>query len=191
MKCLRRERMVGRAIQRSRKFLGLHVMRKPTGALFPPTTTTSLGSRFSQRNGQQRNPNLFGPPTPVQQQQQALGVLSTQSHTTTSAQDLPPPQQINNVATVSPTPHHPKVTSLLRTPFPLPDIEVSAVDVRKRVVTPARIACPADPNSPTVGNRTGSLNMQSFSLNGSGGRPRDTGLVLTAEKIKDIVASTG
>jgi hypothetical protein len=32
--------------------------------------------------------------------------------------------------------------------------------------------------------------MQSFSLNGNGGKPRDTGLVLTAEEIKDVVAST-
>jgi hypothetical protein len=110
MRCLCRERMVGRAIQRSRRFLGLHVMKKPTGAPFSPTTTTSLGSRFSQRSGQQRNPNLFGSPTPAQQRQQALGVLSTQSQTTTSAQDPPSPQRINKVMTVSPTPHHPKVS---------------------------------------------------------------------------------
>ena len=32
--------------------------------------------------------------------------------------------------------------------------------------------------------------MQSFGLNGSGGRPRDTGLALTLEEIKWIVAST-
>jgi hypothetical protein len=36
----------------------------------------------------------------------------------------------------------------------------------------------------------GGLNMHSFGLNGSGGRPRDTGLVLTAEEIEWIAAST-
>ena len=30
--------------------------------------------------------------------------------------------------------------------------------------------------------------MQLFSLNGNGGKPKDTGLMLTAEGIKDIVA---
>jgi hypothetical protein len=168
----------------------VHVMRKSTGGLFSPTTNTPSGSRFSQRSGQQRNANLSGSPTPVQEQQQALGLRSTPSQTTPT-QGPPPPQQIKlKVATVSPTPHHPKVVSLLKIPFPLPDIEVTTVNVRKRIVTPAGIARPVEPNSPTGGNGTGSLNMQSFSLNGNGGRPRDTGLVLTAEEIKDIVAST-
>jgi len=58
-------------------------------------------------------------------------------------------------------------------------------------VTPVGIARPADSNSPAPGNGMGNLNMQPFSLNGGGGgRPKDTGLVLTAEEIKDVVAST-
>jgi len=157
----------------------LHVVRKPTGAPFLSNPNTPTGSRFSQRSSQQQNQNLSGPPATVQQQQQALGV---QSQTT-------PPQQIKlKVATVSPTPHHPKVVSLLKIPFPLPDIDVSSVNVRKRIVTPVGIARPATTSS--VGSGTGNLNMQSFSFNGNGGKPKDTGLVLTAEEIKDVVAST-
>lgn len=171
----------------------LYVVRKPTGAPSSSATNTPSGSRFSQRSGQQQNPNLPTSPTPssttIQQQQRALGV---QSQTTSPLQGPPPSQQIKlKVATVSPTPHHPKVVSLLKIPFPLPDIEVSSVNVRKRIVTPVGIARPVDAHSSGVGNGTGHLNMQSFSLNGNGGKPKDTGLVLTAEEIKDIVASTG
>ena len=161
----------------------LHVARKLTGAPFSSTTNTPSGSRFSQRSGQQRDNS-----TPIQQQQQALGVQSQSSPT---SQGPPPPQQIKlKVATVSPTPHHPKVVSLLKIPFPLPDIEVSSINVRKRIVTPVGIARPADYQSSAVGNGTGNLNMQSFTLNGNGGKQRDIGLVLTAEEIKDVVAST-
>ena len=165
----------------------LHVVRKSTGAPFSPTTNTPSNSRFSQRSSQQQGPNHPGSPTPgpttAQHQQQALGV---------QPQTAPlPPQQIKlKVATVSPTPHHPKVVSLLKIPFPLPDIDVSSVNVRKRIVTPVGIARPVDNHSSGVGNGTGNLNMQSFSLNGNGAKPRDTGLVLTAEEIKDVVAST-
>ena len=41
-----------------------------------------------------------------------------------------------------------------------------------------------------VGDGMGNLSMQSFSLDGTRGKPRDTVLVLTAEEIKDFVAST-
>ena len=157
----------------------LHVARKHAVPPFSPVSGTPTGSRISQRSEQQPNSNLSGSPTPgpttVQQQQRALGVQSTQSPTSPSLQSPLPPQQIKlKVATVSPTPHHPKVVSLLKIPFPLPDIEVSSVNVRKRVVTPTGIAHPVDANP---------------SADGNGGK-RDTGLVLTADEIKDIVAST-
>lgn len=170
----------------------LYVTRKLAGSPLLPTTNTPSGSRFSQRSGNQPNQDLSGTPTPVQQQQQSLGLQWTQSSQITPTSRGPPPQQQIKikVATVSPTPHHPKVVSLLKIPFPLPDIEVSSVSVRKRIVTPVGIARPADSHSPAVGNGTGNLNMQSFSLNGGGGKARDTGLVLTAEEIKDVVAST-
>ena len=68
----------------------------------------------------------------------------------------PPPQQIKlKVTTVSLTPRHPKVVSLLKIPFPLPDIEVTCANVRKHVVTPVGIARPADAHSSAVGNRMG------------------------------------
>jgi hypothetical protein len=61
------------------------------------------------------------------------------------------------VATLSPTPHHPKVVCMLKVPFPLPDIGVDKVAVHPR------------PSGPEPG----------------------TGLVLTAEEIKDVVQCTG
>ncbi|KAH7882774.1 hypothetical protein F5I97DRAFT_1984747 [Phlebopus sp. FC_14] len=67
------------------------------------------------------------------------------------------------VATLSPTPHHPKVVGLLKVPFPLPDIEVEQLVVRRRVVTAQGV---------------------SRSTSESGG------LMLTAEEIKDTVSST-
>lgn len=67
------------------------------------------------------------------------------------------------VATLAPTPHHPKVVGLLKMPFPLPDIEVEHLAVRRRIVTAQGI-------SKTTSN--------------SGG------LVLTAEEIKDVISST-
>ena len=63
------------------------------------------------------------------------------------------------VAAVVPAPHHPKVVSLLKIPFPLPDLIVSTrwtphgaqsvdVEARKRVVTPSGVARPASEVSP-------------------------------------------
>jgi len=60
---------------------------------------------------------------------------------------------------------------------PLPDIDVTSVIVRKRIVTP-------------VGNGTGNLSIRSFSLDRTRGKSRDTELVLMAEEIKDVVTST-
>ncbi|CAK5271372.1 unnamed protein product [Mycena citricolor] len=34
--------------------------------------------------------------------------------------------------TMSPTPHHPKVVGMLKVPFPLPDVDVAHIAVRKR-----------------------------------------------------------
>lgn len=67
------------------------------------------------------------------------------------------------VATLAPTPHHPKVVGLLKVPFPLPDIEVERLAVHRRVVTAQGVI------------RTAS----------------DSGeLTLTAEEIKDSISST-
>lgn len=67
------------------------------------------------------------------------------------------------VATLAPTPHHPKVVGLLKVPFPLPDIEVERLAVHRRAVTAQGVI------------RTAS----------------DSGeLTLTAEEIKDSISST-
>lgn len=68
------------------------------------------------------------------------------------------------VATLAPTPHHPKVVGLLKIPFPLPDIEVERLVVRRRQVTAQGIS---KTTSPKAGE-----------------------FVLTAEEIKDTVSST-
>ena len=70
------------------------------------------------------------------------------------------------VATLSPTPHHPKVVSMLKVPFLLPDIEIDKMAIRKRVLTPQGIARPGTSTGPE-------------------------GLLLTAEEIKDVVSCTG
>ena len=68
------------------------------------------------------------------------------------------------VATLAPTPHHPKVVGLLKMPFPLPDIEIERLVIRRRLVTAQGISKTTAPN-------TGEF-------------------VLTAEEIKDTVSST-
>jgi hypothetical protein len=78
------------------------------------------------------------------------------------------------VATFSPTPHHPKVVALLKVPFPLPDVIVDRLQVRRRSVSAQGIARP------------------SWNLNAGPDAPDGVaGLVLTAEEIKDVVSSTG
>ncbi|KAI0698196.1 hypothetical protein C8T65DRAFT_582133 [Cerioporus squamosus] len=108
------------------------------------------------------------------------------------------------VAGVVPTPHHPKVVALLKVPFPLPDIEVERVNVRKRVLTPAGVARPAtyaDESRPGTanggaGSGTGKSAVKNFfggkdQGGGNGaGAPGSEGLILTAEEIKDVVSST-
>ena len=87
--------------------------------------------------------------------------LSSSGHSTVQEQALR-----LKVATLSPTPHHPKVVSMLKVPFPLPDIEIDKVVMRKRVLTPQGIARPGTSAGPE-------------------------GLLLTAEEIKDVVSCTG
>ncbi|KAG2151018.1 uncharacterized protein EDB93DRAFT_317217 [Suillus bovinus] len=67
------------------------------------------------------------------------------------------------VATLKPTPHHPKVVGLLKVPFPLPDIDVERLSVHRRVVTAQGVI--------TTASNSGEL-------------------TLTAEEIKDSISST-
>ncbi|KAK7447078.1 hypothetical protein VKT23_014292 [Stygiomarasmius scandens] len=76
------------------------------------------------------------------------------------------------VGTLSPTPHHPKVVAMLKVPWPLPDLEVERMQVRKR-----------DVSNPTPGSAgPGSIQAATERLQG---------LSLTAEEIKDVICSTG
>jgi len=76
------------------------------------------------------------------------------------------------VGTLSPTPHHPKVVAMLKVPWPLPDLEVERMQVRKR-----------DVSNPTPGSAgPGSIQAATEKLQG---------LSLTVEEIKDVICSTG
>ncbi|KIM82445.1 hypothetical protein PILCRDRAFT_820293 [Piloderma croceum F 1598] len=66
------------------------------------------------------------------------------------------------VATLSPTPHHPKVISMMKVIFPLPDIAVDKIEVLPREQTPSGIPHPS----------------------------KHQGLILSAEEIKDVVSCT-
>ncbi|KAI6126322.1 hypothetical protein EDD16DRAFT_1473602 [Pisolithus croceorrhizus] len=81
--------------------------------------------------------------------------------------DSQPQSVCLKVATLSPTPHHPKVVGLLKIPFPLPDVEIEHMAVRKRIVT-----------------------AQGVSRTTSGAGGDHGGLMLTAEEIKDTISST-
>ncbi|KAJ3846673.1 hypothetical protein EV368DRAFT_52449 [Lentinula lateritia] len=73
------------------------------------------------------------------------------------------------IATLSPMPHHPKVVAMLKVPYPLPDLEVQTMSIRKRLIglPGAPLNQTSDPGSPAMG------------------------LVFRAEEIKDVVCSTG
>jgi len=73
----------------------------------------------------------------------------------------------SKVATLSPTPHHPKVVAMLKVPYPLPDLEVQSMSLRKRPV-------PLGPGATPI-NTSRAM----------------AGLVLRAEELKDVVCSTG
>ncbi|KAI8990394.1 hypothetical protein BD414DRAFT_514180 [Trametes punicea] len=119
------------------------------------------------------------------------------------------------VAGVVPTPHHPKVVALLKVPFPLPDVEIERMNVRKRILTPAGVARPAassgdySPNGDHSGGTNGGIAAANGKLQGSANGMKNLfsgakenqgsgpgvaynpeGPVLTAEEIKDIVSST-
>ncbi|KAJ4480868.1 hypothetical protein J3R30DRAFT_3288072 [Lentinula aciculospora] len=71
------------------------------------------------------------------------------------------------IATLSPMPHHPKVVAMLKVPYPLPDLEVQTMTIKKRQVGLPGASQSSSPGSPTLG------------------------LVFKAEEIKDVVCSTG
>ena len=110
------------------------------------------------------------------------------------ADEQPQSQSLRvKVAAVVPTPHHPKVVALLKVPFPLPDVEIERVALRRRIVTPAGISRPAPDVVPESAGSSGQRKFWSNRENGMG-RPemgRSSGMMLTAEEIKDVVSCTG
>lgn len=91
------------------------------------------------------------------------------------------------VGTLSPTPHHPKVVAMLKVPFPLPDVEVERLSLRRRLLEPV----PEQGGTNEFGE-VGQLtpHPRDFALEESRQDGEYRGLLLTAEEIKDIVCST-
>lgn len=122
-----------------------------------------------------------------------LRTLALPSDTQLQLQSPAPTQEVKvKVGAVVPTPHHPKVVSLLKIPFPLPDIDVDNAAVRKRVVTPAGVARPSaslSQSSSFNGSLPGSPPGSGFASK-HGHHHGQAGIVLTAEEIKDIVSCT-
>lgn len=90
-------------------------------------------------------------------------------------------------ATLSPTPHHPKVVAMLKVPFPLPDVligqgESGATLLKRDRPSPPTFGFspPTSPTSPTTPGTAG--HTPSFD---------DHGMKITAEELKDVISSTG
>ena len=101
----------------------LKIRKSGTG---PTSAAGSLRTRTREGDGELLP---AGNGSPVTSQmidgQEEVGVLPSPSQ----------PQVLRvKVGTLSPTPHHPKVVAMLKVPFPLPDVEVERMGVRKRSV---------------------------------------------------------
>lgn len=98
------------------------------------------------------------------------------------------------------------MVALLKVPFPLPDVEIEHMNVRKRIITPAGVARPATSSGDHSAHGNGSAGALNGKQPGSGmknlfgsGKEHQgggagaypEGLMLSAEEIKDIVSSTG
>ncbi|KAL0952641.1 hypothetical protein HGRIS_006886 [Hohenbuehelia grisea] len=101
------------------------------------------------------------------------------------------------LGTLSPTPHHPKVVAMLKVPFPLPDVEVDRMAVRRRPMpglpveqSAATPLPPPTPQRPATSAGLGGGFAGAFGGHGGGGL-EPQGLELTAEELKDVVCSTG
>jgi len=86
------------------------------------------------------------------------------------------------VGTLSPMPHHPKVVAMLKVPFPLPDVEIERLNLRRRVLG-------SIPGQGGV-NELGETRLPSFTPSESNQEDKRRGLELSAEELKDIVCST-
>ena len=91
------------------------------------------------------------------------------------------------VGTLSPMPHHPKVVAMLKVPFPLPDVEVERLNLRRRV--PGSIPGQGGVNELGEARRPLSTSQDPTS---SESNQADVykGLEFSAEELKDIVCST-
>lgn len=86
------------------------------------------------------------------------------------------------VGTLSPMPHHPKVVAMLKVPFPLPDVEVERLSLRRRVLG-------SIPGQGGV-NELGETRLPLLTPSESNQEDEYRGLELSAEELKDIVCST-
>ena len=168
-----------------------------------PTASITTGESNTQENqdddGGESDPEDSETPwtcTLVVRRLHSHAAVNAQTPTPRSplADEQPQSQSLRvKVAAVVPTPHHPKVVALLKVPFPLPDVEVERVALRRRIVTPAGISRPAPDVVPESAGSGGQKKFWPNRENGAG-RPemgRSSGVTLTAEEIKDVVSCTG
>jgi len=91
------------------------------------------------------------------------------------------------VGTLSPMPHHPKVVAMLKVPFPLPDVEVERLNIRRRVLG----SIPEQGGVNELGETRLPLSTsQDVRSSESNQEDQYKGLELSAEELKDIVCST-
>ncbi|KAG7441225.1 uncharacterized protein BT62DRAFT_1080234 [Guyanagaster necrorhizus] len=159
--------------------------RKRTSVGSGSSTSATSAEGFSrlktgEDDGEESDPEDSETPWTCTVKVKSLGPLLPRTPTSTNRNFFPSPRTVPEarsvkvkVGTLSPTPHHPKVVAMLKVPYPLPDVEVERVGiVRRRVVSLEE----------GVGEGGGRKVV-------SEGTP--TGLVFTAEEIKDVVCSTG
>jgi hypothetical protein len=93
------------------------------------------------------------------------------------------------VGTLSPTPHHPKVVAMLKVPFPLPDVEVERLSIRRR----GSGSIPPHGDVNELGEVKQPISTARDFARGTNEGGQDDeyrGLELSAEEVKDIVCST-
>ncbi|KAK0445593.1 uncharacterized protein EV420DRAFT_1571749 [Desarmillaria tabescens] len=157
--------------------------RTSVGSVSSVSATSADGfprSKTEEDDGEESDPEDSETPWTCTVKVKRLGPSLPRTSTSTNRNSLASPRPVSEsqsvklkVGTLSPTPHHPKVVAMLKVPYPLPDVEVERVGIVRR-----RVVSLGEGEGEGVGRKVVSE-----------GTP--TGLVFTAEEIKDVVCSTG
>ncbi|KAK0200705.1 hypothetical protein DFS33DRAFT_1354256 [Desarmillaria ectypa] len=151
--------------------------RTSVGSVSSVSATSADGfskSRTEEDDGEESDPEDSETPWTCTVKVKRLGPTLPRTSTSTNRNSPASVPSVKlKVGTLSPTPHHPKVVAMLKVPYPLPDVEVERVGIVRR-----RVVSLGEGEGDGVGRKVVSE-----------GTP--TGLVFTAEEIKDVVCSTG